>query len=1146
MPTTQKGFSGVMNLDDNNDVIPQSHHKDAKNVVFRGNGINQIVQNIYGNRKITNTLQAGTNICIGSYYDQLKQRLFYFIYNSNGKDGIYMYNTVAGTITPLLISLVNSSEALFSFNPDYPIASVNILYRTDDDGDVLHWTDGLNRPMKLNIKDATGSPNLYGSLWKNEYLTVARKVPLISPLCKYANDTSIGINNLKNRVFQFCYRWVYKDGTKSTFSPWSRLFAPADVDTLATEINPTKNNKIQVDCYSGGADVYKIEITARQSIVNTFSDSFLVAVLDKTVLGYVNDNIFTYNFYNSESYPFVNVNETTILFSYVPAKANAQELLNGNQIIYGGITEGKTFDTTLSVSATQELVINTPPTNPFTAITQNWYAGGRPPTGDYYYYLFDGLPQVGDSYSVVSILGMSPGSSTTVTTSLVIGAGENSLAGLETKMFNRLTVDATFGTYGLTSYITKLNGSGDTRYPGRYGIRIGTNLSVHSFIVTASMNVVAYAGGGLPPDPTGVNTACFKHNSKYSFGICYFDKYGVTNGVNVTNNMNINTPEIASTDLGGTPLTIPSITFNVSNAPPSWAESFSFVRTSNLTLNTLKTIISDTTLKDSGGTPAYAYLNITSYQVNTINTTAYDFVKGDRIRIVGRKNNSVVLNAYSVVNNYPIIDLLENPTINSVAQTGTFIKVQYDGGVMGNFGTAGYNNYYIEVYTPSQNTIASDTQVYYEFGETYFISTDINGNRIHTGKTQNQIIGSGSQPAIFQFFRGDMYSRYRESVSILDKSMSDLYSSEVDGLGRPLIQDSYAKETYYPTLVRYSLNYQQGTQINDTNMFYVANYDEYDRQKGDIRRLKVRGNQIRVFQSRGCGVVGVLENMIFNANGSENLIQTDTIINKIHYYQGEYGVGWMNTSLTSSANADYFVDPVRGYQVRLSQDGITPISELDKGQCYISNLSKKYISPVAGTLGGKAKVLGIFDFYEEQYVSIFQAFSGQSNTTIAFNENKNAYSSFYDYAPEWVSSVDSSVVSFKAGELYLHDNTTNYNTFYGVSYPSSITLVYNINPIIKKDFNTITQDTLSPWISSGASDINTSLGQISNLVTSDYEINEGFYHAAFLKDGNSIGGVIEGDYLKGSWLQSKLSNSSTNFVYLSGVYVNFTVSQRNA
>ncbi len=54
MRLINKTFTGIMNLDDSNDVIPSAHHKEAKNGVFRGNqGMNKF-QSIRGNKKVTN------------------------------------------------------------------------------------------------------------------------------------------------------------------------------------------------------------------------------------------------------------------------------------------------------------------------------------------------------------------------------------------------------------------------------------------------------------------------------------------------------------------------------------------------------------------------------------------------------------------------------------------------------------------------------------------------------------------------------------------------------------------------------------------------------------------------------------------------------------------------------------------------------------------------------------------------------------------------------------------------------------------------------------------------------------------------------------------------------------------------------------
>lgn len=55
-----KTFSGAMNLDDSNDIIPNGHHKEARNGVFRGNPGFLKFQAIRGNRKVTNS-QLKTN-----------------------------------------------------------------------------------------------------------------------------------------------------------------------------------------------------------------------------------------------------------------------------------------------------------------------------------------------------------------------------------------------------------------------------------------------------------------------------------------------------------------------------------------------------------------------------------------------------------------------------------------------------------------------------------------------------------------------------------------------------------------------------------------------------------------------------------------------------------------------------------------------------------------------------------------------------------------------------------------------------------------------------------------------------------------------------------------------------------------------------
>lgn len=1139
MRIERKQFSGIMNLDDPNDSIPGTHHKDARNVVFRGNPQDMRIEGIKGNQSVANAdLQAGTNVCIGAYYDELKQRVFYFVYNSNGFDAIYVYNTMTRSISTLLMSKIDSlpTEALFNFSPDYPIASVNILYRTEADGDILHWTDRNNPPMKLNIKEAEAVNRTYNGNWKKKYLTVARPMPLLSAICKYEDDASTTINNLKSKLYQFRYRWVYRDFTKSAWSPWSRLFAPTNTDTLSTEIDPTKNNRISIKYQTGDDDVVKIEIAARQSLDSAFSDSFLVETIDKT--GLPDNSEYEYKFYNTEAYPYIDVAESNQLFDYVPLKANAQELLNGNILAYGGITEGRTPGVVLSATQSLSLVQNTQTSTPFTMASYNRYTFSYYPvynvTGGNHYIIFDGTPNVGDAYSFSLSFRRDIGAgveSATVTINIpALGAGQNTQQQVEAILLAQLTGNATLQNYGLASYVYALQLVEPGEFNGKRGIKIGGYSTNKAWVLDSYNFSYTYSGGGLPADPTGVNTACYKHKSRYSFGVCYFDENGVTNGVMTTDNLRVITPEITSSTIGSTSPTIPLIEFTITNQAPSWAKYFSFVRTSNLTVSEFKTIVTNETEKDA--TNGFAYMAITNYQKNKSGFPIYTFTKGDRVRIIGRNGQP------AVVYDYPILSVVSSTDANITPNDNTWIKIPYDSSTMSVFGTAGYDNYYIEVYTPALNAI-EENQLFYEFGEVFQVIED-GANRYHTGTSQNQ---TASQGAVFKFFRGDVYNRLREGVWIIDKSMSDKYNSKVDGNGRAFVIDEYAKESYYPTLVRYSLDYQSGTSVNQTNRFYAPNFDEYDRERGDIQRLKVRGRQLRVFQNRACGVVPILQSVVQTADGSGVLSQSASIINKIQYYLGDYGIGVQFCSLSSSANSDYFTDPVRGAQVRVSNDGLTPISEIYKAHFYLNPLITKYNKVRNNITGqGKAKILGFYDQFNEEFISVMQesvAGSDKSNPyTFAFNEFRNAYTSFYDYNPEWVMCAENLIISWKNGVLYTHDSST-YCNFYGVQYKPSVTLVFNQYQQLKKRYNTITLLANKVWAPSTAGDISTNLGQYSSLQASDFLSKDDKIHAAFKRDTSSSGGLYNGNVLKGNWAQIKLQPSNGNeFVNLYYIELN--------
>lgn len=1194
-----------------------------------------------------------TNQCIGSHYDELKQRVFYFNYNSSGYNGIYIYDMKTNAITPLLISYVDSGDDIFGFDPKYPIASINILYRTEEDGDILLWTDRLNRPMKLNIREALVSGKTYGTSWKKKYLTVARPMPLSSPISTYGQDSNTKSNNLKNKLYQFRYRWIYKDSTKSTWSPWSKMIAPVASDALVLSSDPTLDNFMSISVNTGDADCTKIEIAARHHIADTFTDSMLIATLDKAQLPIGSNVIYPYSFYNDSSYEFIDKTEDALLFDYCPKTANTQALLNGNIIAYGGVKEGNTFSEVVNVAAELTTVSNSNAQG--LTITQT--------NSDYYY-------NSCSSRRNAILFTFSGGISGLVNVTLSV----QYLYQLAVAPFNYVTFNRSIlYTYAsgdtistIVSYMnSQFNQSGTGFVASIYGdacngvaldsILIAPSQGGSEVSVTGSNNVNTSSAG-----VTDVSYSAYKSGSRYGFGMVYFDEFGVTNGVVTDKSMNIITEEGETANLGLANISIPKISFLVNHKPPTWAKYFSFVRTNNLSISNLVTTFTDTTIKGTAGTlgSGYVYFNIDSYQKNTNGYTIYEYTKGDRVRVMGTKGSN---SNYSLIKDYAILDLIEADATTPWVTTGTslksFIKIAYDSTVMLSWGSSGYTEFYLEIYTPAtyQN---SDVKIYYEFGESYPVVTDINGSIAHQGQTQSQIYGATSltpyvktaptatvvatagnlgvglysyrveyvypsgisnptpivsvttvtgstrvnlaaienapagatakriyrtelggavfkllttitdnltttyqdnisdsslgaimpQPAVFTFARGDFYQRTRinpkeplTTMYIIDSAVSDKYQSNVTGNGRAFVIDPYNKETYYPTVIRYSLEYQQNTNINNTNRFLFENLDEYDRQRGDIQRFTTRGSQLRVFQNRGVGVVPIYQNIMQTADGDNIVTQNQSIINKIQYYQGDFGLGDQYCSLASSANADYFTDPIIGAQVRLSNDGMTSLTETYKAHYYFNDKLTKYQKTTSGGAplpdkfanGGYAKILGVYDVFEEQFTTCLQGSSDGTNPitemTFAFSEARNCYVSFYDYYPEWVCNAGNLIITWVSGELWAHNNTTSYANFYGTQYSPSIKLVFNDHQNIKKHYNTITTLGNTTWVAPSVGDINTNLKdpytglyQQSQLVQGDFKVKDDKYHASLKRDYNSRGGLLNGLPLKGTWVELNL------------------------
>lgn len=390
------------------------------------------------------------------------------------------------------------------------------------------------------------------------------------------------------------------------------------------------------------------------------------------------------------------------------------------------------------------------------------------------------------------------------------------------------------------------------------------------------------------------------------------------------------------------------------------------------------------------------------------------------------------------------------------------------------------------------------------------------------------------------------------TINIVETSFSDVYNISCNSNGRAEVIDPNASQTYYSTLFRYSEPFQLGTNINNTNRFYPNNFDEFDKSFGSVVRLRQNGRELRVYQERKVGVTGVYSKFIKNADGENQLVVTDAIItqNNIQYYDFDGGLGNQPSGLVSVGFVDYIPDPIKGILWRLSQDGGQPISTLFKVQTWSGTNFIQYSNFSANNYanGGYSKIIGVWNNKKDKESSLLVCLqpiaSGYSGSTIEFNEKRNAFTTFKDYLPDFMTCAENKLITFKSGNLYIHDSTT-YNNFYGTQYQSAITFVCNEGQNFRKEFCNYGYNSNQIWTAPTIGDVQTSLGQKSNIVIQDIEdTGESMYVGAFWGDGQYTD-PSSGNYLKGIWATVKFSLISNTFAYLQGVYIKILQSYKN-
>ena len=1046
MPEIKSAFNaGRMNKDLDERLVPQGEYIEANNVqiVAPEEGAIGVIKNIKGNEVIAEIGIAGA-VAVGSIADTIANRIYWFIKGTSVNaivafDFENLNDPEAETIYPVLVDTNN----VLQFNGEL-IHGIDVLEST-----YLSWTDNNSEPKIIDIaaciagtSNFTTHTQLNGSDFTERDITVIKEKPSSAPTIFFDTTPTGEDKPYELKFVRFAYRWKFKNGQYSIFSPFSKTaFYPGVFKFDAKEgYNTGMQNTAHTIQISNILVPYN-DIESVDILVKASDDNTIYIVESKPANEITTGYIYTLT--SKQIYSVVSSNQLLRLWDAVPLKAKTQEFIS-NRIIYGNYELG---ENTQSISPEFNISIvdrgapwrehiKTNRTYQFGIVFEDYYGRQTP------------------------VLTNKSGS-------INIPFGNSTYLANPKKFQIQMTDTLPTNNFARFKYFIK-----DTS---------GNYYNVVAEAIFPNPEKIGEPEVWLALPSTEVN--------KFIEGDFLLLKKGQQSSAPIANPdakfkviaIESNAPSFIGVDYS-TDTAVTAVT-NFDYLNYSTAGRF-FVRLEDkdeilqsLYFANVAPAVEEDILEASFATIAYpsgAYIG--KYRIydggGHYQDTNYYF-KYDYTNAEGQVgyiiNNPQIGTGTST--GYPEGTLItQDITSGSVTVDGTNTNYKwyklspyygYPDGVLRDVYVRWSSNLLdvsrIVVFPEASDAIVIDPAVfetegsdqyidiYYETEEAWDISEY--GN-VHSLSYYN----------CFNFQNGVESNRIRDDFNapIIDKQVRVSTTIDVP----------FKKSRNQSGLIWSGL-FNARNNVNNLNQFSIAEpiTKDLSPEYGSVQRLLARNTDLVSFCEDK--VIKILANKdaLYNADGSTNITASNAVLGQAVAFAGEFGISKNPESLADYGYRTYFTDKQRGVVLRLSIDGLEVISD--------DGMSSWFRNKFRGHIGA---INGAYDMYSNQYIVSFE-----NDKSASYSEYVKGWTSFHDYTFETALSLNGDFYTLKDGSLWKHYSTNVYSNIYGEQLTANVKFVFNEEASVIKNFKTLSYEGSQGWeVDSIATDIQT--GQIINFV----------------------------------------------------------------
>ena len=339
----------------------------------------------------------------------------------------------------------------------------------------------------------------------------------------------------------------------------------------------------------------------------------------------------------------------------------------------------------------------------------------------------------------------------------------------------------------------------------------------------------------------------------------------------------------------------------------------------------------------------------------------------------------------------------------------------------------------------------------------------------------------------YSFNNGVESSRIRDSFNAITIDKGPKASST--------LSEPYEQERRKSGLI-YSGIYNSTSGVNNLNQFIQAEKitKDVNTTYGSIQRLHTRDSDLLALCEDKVLKILSQKDALFNADGNTNVTATSNVLGQTIPFVGEYGISKNPESFASESYRVYFSDKTRGAIMRLSRDGLTPISDQGMRDWFRDNLKLSN------------RLIGSYDDKKDEYNITVKG--GPNDYVVSYKENVKGWVSFKSFVDmENAISCANEYYTFRNGILWQHHSNEQRNTFYDYSpKASTFTAILNDAPGIVKSFNTLNYEGSPARV-------------VENLLDEDYYnlLDITGWHVVNLKTNKEKGSIDEFIEKEGKW-----------------------------